>query len=281
MSLGRRDLLVRALFAGLTISVGLGNASAAKRKPLRRDAGHHKRRASKAARPLVMLDPGHGGKDPGAIGVTGTYEKRIALAAARLVKRHLEATGRYRVKLTRQRDSFIPLAQRVRLGERHDASLFVSLHADSLTKHTIRGASVYGFAAAASDRLSAELASRENSADRTVPPDLRGLKPDVREILSTLIVKETRIGSVAVQHAVVDHLKRRVVMLHNPARHARFVVLRSTMVPSVLIEMGFMSNRSDEKLLRQAGHRAVVARAITGAIDSYFVRARHGQLMLG
>ena len=113
-----------------------------------------------------MLDPGHGGKDPGAIGVSGTYEKQVSLAAAFELKRQLEAEGRYRVALTRTRDAFIPLDDRVAKAQAHGAALFVSMHADALSDHSVRGASVYTLADTASDAQTAALARRENSADR-------------------------------------------------------------------------------------------------------------------
>ena len=113
-----------------------------------------------------MLDPGHGGKDPGAIGVSGTYEKHVALATALELKRQLEASGRYRVELTRVRDVFVPLDDRVAKAQAHGAALFVSMHADALSDHSVRGASVYTLANTASDAQTAALAQRENSADR-------------------------------------------------------------------------------------------------------------------
>ncbi len=222
-----------------------------------------------------MLDPGHGGKDPGAIGVSGTYEKRIALASARLLKRHLEAGGKYRVRLTRQRDIFIPLAGRVAIAERHGASLFISMHADGLTQRNVRGASVYTFAHKASDPEANALAARENSSDRFASPRYRNVRPDVRRILSSLIIEETKRGSVAMQHAIIDGLRPHVAILHNPTRAAHFAVLRSVTIPSVLVEMGFMSNRVDERLLRQPQHRMMIASAMAGAIEGYFDQVRN------
>ena len=124
------------------------------------------RREAKPPLPLVMLDPGHGGKDPGAIGVSGTYEKHVSLAAALELKRQLEASGHYRVALTRVRDAFVPLDDRVAKAQAHGAALFVSMHADALSDHSVRGASVYTLANTASDAQTAALAQRENSADR-------------------------------------------------------------------------------------------------------------------
>ncbi|MBV9250347.1 MAG: N-acetylmuramoyl-L-alanine amidase, partial [Acetobacteraceae bacterium] len=134
--------------------------------------------------PLVVLDPGHGGKDPGAIGFSGTYEKQVALAAAGDLKNQLEAGGRYRVVLTRSRDVFVPLDDRVATAQAQGAALFVSMHADAVSDHTVRGASVYTLSRTASDAQTAALAQRENSADRFSSAAWRGLSPEVERILA-------------------------------------------------------------------------------------------------
>ena len=223
--------------------------------------------------PLVMLDPGHGGKDPGAIGVSGTYEKHIALSAATELKHLLEADGRYRVRMTRARDIFIPLETRVAIAQRAGASLFVSMHADAIHDHAVRGASVYTLSNSASDPVAAALAVRENSADRFLGPKWRNTSPEVAAILSSLVQRETKIDSVRMARDMVDHLARDVRMLTNPDRHAGFVVLKSAQIPSILVEMGFMSNRQDEAALRRPAHRATVAQAMRQAVDAYFTAA--------
>ena len=225
--------------------------------------------------PVVMLDPGHGGKDPGAIGVSGTYEKHVSLAAALELKRQLSAGGRYRVELTRARDVFIPLEDRVACAQAHGASLFVSMHADALNDHAVRGASVYTLANTASDAQTAALAQRENSADRFIGPSWHGVSPAVARILASLVRQETMRGSGRLAHDLVDSLDRDLAMLPNPDRHAGFVVLQSADIPSVLVEMGFMSNPSDEALLREADHRVLVARAMKRAVDAYFTGTGH------
>ena len=136
--------------------------------------------AKKPPAPLVMLDPGHGGKDPGAIGVSGTYEKNIALAAASELRRLLEAGGHYRVELTRTRDVFIPLDERVARAQARGAALFVSMHADAVSDHSVRGASVYTLSTTASDAQTAALAQRENSADRYGGPGFKEPRPRSR-----------------------------------------------------------------------------------------------------
>lgn len=225
--------------------------------------------------PLVMLDPGHGGKDPGAIGVSGTYEKQVSLATALELKRQLTAGGHYRVELTRVRDVFIPLEDRVAKAQAHGATLFVSMHADALNDRAVRGASVYTLAGTASDAQTAALARSENSADRFGGAGGRGVPPDVARILGSLVRQETRQGSGRMARDLVQSLDQALPMLPNPDRHAGFVVLKAADIPSVLVEMGFMSNPRDEALLRQATHRVLVARAMKRAVDAYFAGAGH------
>ncbi|HJS84732.1 MAG TPA: N-acetylmuramoyl-L-alanine amidase [Acetobacteraceae bacterium] len=229
--------------------------------------------------PLVMLDPGHGGKDPGAIGVSGTYEKHVSLATAFELRRLLEAGGRYRVAMTRTTDQFVPLEGRVARAQEHGAALFVSMHADALSDHGVRGASVYTLSPNASDAQTAQLAQRENSADRFAGPNF-GVRPEIARILASLVQRETRVGSARLARSLVGSLDRSLPMLPNPERHAGFVVLKAADIPSVLVEMGFMSNPLDEAQLRRPGHRAAVAGAMRDAVDAYFAAAsrtaRHG-----
>jgi N-acetylmuramoyl-L-alanine amidase len=225
--------------------------------------------------PLIVLDPGHGGKDPGAIGVSGTYEKNVAFAAAGELARQLQAGGRYRVSLTRENDVFIPLEDRVGVAQTRGAALFISLHADALLDHSVRGASVYTLAATASDAQTAALARRENSADRYAGSDIGAVSPQVAEILASLVRHETRAGSADMQQHIVASLGQDVPLLEHPARHAGFAVLKAADIPSVLVEMGFMSNPRDEAALRQGGHRAMVAQAIRRAVDGYFASEGH------
>jgi len=226
---------------------------------------------TKPAPPLVMLDPGHGGKDPGAIGVSGTYEKHVALATARELKAILEKGGQYRVELTRTRDVFVPLSDRVARAQKRGAALFVSMHADAMNDHSVRGASVYTLANQASDAQTAMLAKRENSADRFGDPGFHDTPPDVARILASLVRQETRSGSARIARTLVRSLDRELPMLPNPARHAGFQVLKAADIPSVLVEMGFMSNAQDEAALRQAPHRKLVAAAMKRAVDGWFV----------
>lgn len=230
-------------------------------KPTRPEAG--------PTAPLVMLDPGHGGKDPGAIGVSGTYEKHVSLATALELKRLLETGSHYRVALTRARDVFVPLDDRVAKAQAQGASLFVSMHADALADHQVRGASIYTLGSTASDAQTAALAQRENSADRYGGPALH-TSPEVSRILASLVRRETRAGSVHLARDLVGALDQEVPMLPNPERHAGFVVLKAADIPSVLVEMGFMSNPRDEAELRRPDHRKLIAAAMKRAVDAFF-----------
>ncbi|HEY1410701.1 MAG TPA: N-acetylmuramoyl-L-alanine amidase, partial [Rhodopila sp.] len=190
-----RRLLLRRFAAGSSVFGTFMLPPAVRDAMAAKPHHHHKHLAeprheapgAKPPAPLVMLDPGHGGKDPGAIGFSGTYEKQVALATALELKRQLEADGRYRVALTRTRDIFIPLDDRVERAQRQGASLFVSMHADALTDHAVRGASVYTLAPRASDAQTAALARSENSADRFVGKQWQGMSPEVTQILASLV----------------------------------------------------------------------------------------------
>jgi len=270
-----RRLLLRRFAAGspvigtFLLPPAVHGAMAARPKQRHPDAGSAK------PPPLVMLDPGHGGKDPGAIGLSGTYEKQVSLAAALELKRQLETGGRYRVELTRASDVFIPLDERVDRAQRHGAALFVSMHADALADHTVRGASVYTLAQTASDAQTAALARTENNADRFIGRQWQGSSPEVSRILASLVRQETRTGSVRIARSLVGSLDQHLPMLPNPERHAGFVVLKAADIPSVLVEMGFMSNPHDESALRRADHRKLVAEAMRHAVDAYFAGLGH------
>ncbi len=249
-ALARRTILAGLLGAGLAPFTGR-QAMPAPGEPL-----------------LIMLDPGHGGHDPGAIGVTGLYEKHVALDTAHALKLALEQNGRYRVMLTRDDDVFVPLDQRRLFAQTHSAHLFVSLHADALTDHAVRGASVYTLSLQATDAQSDELARRENNVDPAAAEQFQNYAPDVANILASLAQRETHFFSARLQQTLVRTLSSDVLMLHHPARRANFVVLRSSDTPSVLVEMGFMSNPADELLLQSDRHRAQVVAALRTGIET-------------
>lgn len=230
------------------------------------------RRPSASAAPaqrIVVLDAGHGGVDPGAIGVSGIYEKNITLAAVRDIKRELEDTGRYKVFLTRNDDRFIRLRDRVSFARAIAADLFVSIHADSVSRKEVRGASIYTLSKTASDAEAAGLAEKENKADLIAGIDLSHESEEVTSILIDLAQRETMNRSAEFAGHLVAQLHGATGLLANPHRFAGFAVLKAPDIPSVLIELGFLSNRADERTLRDGQNRGRVARAVARAIDRY------------
>src|SRR5690606_18852661 len=200
-------------------------------------------------RRLIVIDAGHGGVDPGAISVTGMQEKVITLSAAKVIKEVLEKTGRYEVMLTRDRDIFLPLRQRFEIARRARADLFISLHADSFKTSDVRGASVYTLSERASDREAALLAAKENKADIIAGIDLQGEAPEVSSILIDLARRETMNYSAHFATLLVQELGEAVMLRRNTHRFAGFMVLKAPDVPSVLLEMGYLSNPQDAKAL--------------------------------
>jgi N-acetylmuramoyl-L-alanine amidase len=220
--------------------------------------------------PLVIVDPGHGGRDPGATGVAGTLEKDVTLASALTLKTALEARGCYRVELTRTEDQFLSREDRVDMTRELGASLFLSLHADRLSNPSVRGASVYTLAKRASDTETEALANRENGLDPGEDIHFPHVAPEISEILASLALRETRVASTRMAHQLVRDMERDLPVLPSPERHANFTVLHAAGIPSVLIEMGFLSNPDDEAALKDAGHRKVIARSVTRAVDAWF-----------
>lgn len=221
-------------------------------------------------KPLIVLDPGHGGKDPGAIGVSGVYEKHLTLAMVKQLRALLEKTGRYRVKLTRETDIFIALYARRRFARSVNADLFVSIHADSIKKPQTRGLSVYTLSEKASDKEAEKLAEKENKVDLIAGIDLSNETQEVTDILIDLARRETNNRSSFFAEKLMNEIRKEIKVLPNSHRFAGFAVLKSPDVPSVLIEMGYLSNAEEERLLRQAPYREKLARAAVRAIDDYF-----------
>lgn len=270
----------RAVLGALAVAGASAHAGAWAKTSAPATAGQRPARNARSL-PLVVLDPGHGGKDPGAIGVSGTYEKHVALAAAVELRRQIERGGRCRVELTRSRDVFVPLRGRVEFAQGRGAALFVSLHADALTDPHVSGASVYTLSDTASDAQTAALARRENSADRFGGPSFRDVPPAVANILGSLVRQETRAGSTRMAQRLVSTMQPDLGMLTHPSRQAGFMVLRAADIPSVLVEMGFMSNPRDEAALRRAEHRVRVAQALARAVDSFLAASDYSPRVSG
>ena len=219
---------------------------------------------------IVMLDPGHGGVDPGAIGTSGIYEKIITLAAAKQLKSRLEDTGRYKVVLTRDRDVSVGLTERRDLAHDANADIFVSLHADSIVNRAVRGLSVYTLSEKASDAEAAALADQENDADRIIGIDLSRETQEVRHILVDLAQRESMNLATRVAGRLIDQLKREAMVLRNGHRFARFAVLKSPDIPSVLIEMGYLSNKDEEISLKTEAYRSKLMAAVVRGLDEHF-----------
>jgi N-acetylmuramoyl-L-alanine amidase len=223
----------------------------------------------KRGKPVIVIDPGHGGIDPGAIGASAN-EKELTLAVAKAVKQELEATGKFRVLLTRSRDVYIPLRERFGLAREKGAELFISLHADSHNDPLTRGASVYTLSEKASDAESAALAAKENKSDIIAGVDLSKQSNVVSNILIDLAQRDTKNMSTRFASLLVRELKDQTMLLGNTHRYAGFAVLKAPDVPSVLVEMGYISSSKDEALLSSSAHQQKLARAIRQAVENYF-----------
>lgn len=232
------------------------------------DAGRNKPRTDK--RRIVAIDAGHGGIDPGAISISGTYEKHITLPFALELKKALDATGRYKTVLTRDRDVFLRLRERVEIARAAGAELFISIHADTIADKSIRGLSVYTLSKRASDRVAQSLAESENKADLIAGIDLSAESDEVTSILIDLAQRETMNLSARFASLVVEEARQHTPVLRRPQRSAGFAVLKAPDMPSALIELGFLSNPHDEKALKSKAHRAKIVKGIVGAIDRYF-----------
>jgi N-acetylmuramoyl-L-alanine amidase len=249
----------------------LGADPAPGHRPLGRSPGGRVRPAVKPKARTIVIDPGHGGPDPGTIGISGFYEKNVVMVAARELARQLAVTGRYRPVLTRADDLFVALRDRVGRARSAKAELFISLHADAHPLRATRGASVYTLSEEASDREAAALAIKENKSDIIAGVDFRGKPPDVRSILIDLSQRETSNLSRLFAGMLVDSLAQHgILLLGRSRRHAGFAVLTAPDTPAVLLEMGYLSNPHDERLMVQTAHLRRLAQAAVGAVDRYF-----------
>ena len=220
--------------------------------------------------PLIVLDPGHGGIDGGTIGASGTIEKAVVLDFARVLKKKLEETKHFRVRMTRTDDTFVSLGERVRMARSWGARLFISLHVDSLADARFRGATVYTLSEKASDAVARALAEKENRADSVAGISWPRVPNEVGDILTELMQRETRIFSTVFARKVVEEFRSAIKLVRNPHRSAGFFVLESPDVPSILIELGYLSNPLDEKMLTSQEWRERTANAIAEAVRSFF-----------
>lgn len=232
--------------------------------------------ATAAGKPFtIVIDPGHGGIDSGAEGVSGTLEKTITLAFALELKKKLEQDGRFAVHLTRDRDIFLRLDERVRIARQHGADLFLSLHADTIRYKSIRGATVYTVSDQASDAEAAAVAARENLSDELAGMAIEDGNHEVTDILMDLVRRETHTFSMRFANVLVGELSDDIALIKNPHRYAGFRVLKAPDVPSVLLELGYLSNPEDEAQLRDVEWRAKAIEDIAAAVK-HFAGARVG-----
>lgn len=221
-------------------------------------------------RRTIVIDPGHGGRDPGAVGVTGVREKDVVLDAALKLRAALESRGRYQVQLTRDADRYIELQDRVRFARAQNADLFISIHADSAANREAAGASVYTLSEHGADRAQNMMSSQNWNIDLGEAPR-QGL---ARDILVDLAQRETTNRSAQFAEVVIPQLGEVAPLLRNTHRDANFFVLLAPDVPAVLIETGFLSNVADERRLSSPRERENMAEAMARAIDGFFA-AQH------
>jgi N-acetylmuramoyl-L-alanine amidase len=249
------------------------------RLPDRRTARATVNRAGGDAQPLVVIDPGHGGIDNGTQAASGETEKSIVLEFGLLLRDQLEKSGKFRVIMTRTDDTFIPLGERVHLARNRQAALFISIHADALARGdgNAQGATIYTLSEKASDAAAARLAEHENRADVIAGLDLSAEPDDVADILIDLARRETKTFSVQFARALVGEMRNATRLHKVPMKSAGFRVLRAPDVPSVLIELGYVSNRRDLKSLTSDAWRARTATAIAQAVDAFFAKRLAGR----
>eukprot|EP01037_Dinobryon_pediforme_P011622 gene11622-11717_t len=224
-------------------------------------------------RPLIVIDPGHGGPDSGAIGIEGAVEKTVVFNFATTLKTRLEATGHYRVLLTRDQDVFVPLEERMQIARAANASLFLSVHADTLSDTgSVSGATVYTVSDKASDAEAARVAAHENQADAAGGLTPTEQPPEVADILFDLTRRETRAYAHVFSKSLVAAWKSGpfLSLNKNPQRSAGFVVLKAPDVPSVLLELGYLSSPKDAKDLVSADWREKATNSVLQAINVFF-----------
>jgi N-acetylmuramoyl-L-alanine amidase len=236
----------------------------------------------RSGKAVIMIDPGHGGIDGGAMSASNLLEKDVVLAVAKELSRQLNATGRYDVHMTRSSDVFISLDQRLNLSAKIGVDLFISLHADSLAEQTgaqaVRGATVYTLSERASDEQARRMAEKENASDLVAGINVADGEGDdeVKSILFDLMKRETANFSADFSNALVRKLKPATMLSRDPQRAAAFKVLKQTHAPSVLVELGYLSNPEDEKLLNSPEWRKKIAASVTAAVDTYFAKRTAG-----
>lgn len=218
----------------------------------------------------IVIDPGHGGIDGGAVGPNGTQEKDLVLRFAKVVRDKLKQSGPFDILMTREEDVFLSLRERLNFSRRSKADLFISIHADSLRQRFVRGSTIYTLSKKASDRVAEEMARAENAVDLVAGLALEEEADAVADILVDLTTRETKRFSQRFSSILVENLKPNIRLINNPQRSAAFGVLKAPEVPGVLIELGYLSNREDEKLLQSKDWQEKAANAISASVIDFF-----------
>ena len=230
-------------------------------------------RAAKAtdSRPVIVIDPGHGGVDNGTQAASGENEKSLVLDFAKALRDRIEQGGKFRVVMTRDDDTFVPLGERVKIARSHMAALFVSIHADALPKREgdAQGATVYTLSDRASDAEAEKLAEAENKADAIAGINLTEEPAEVADILIELTQRETRTFSSRFAHTLVNEMKGVARMHKRPLKSAGFKVLKAHDVPSVLVELGYVSNKDDLQHLVSESWRSRTVGSVARAVDAF------------
>ncbi|MFK7791644.1 MAG: N-acetylmuramoyl-L-alanine amidase [Devosiaceae bacterium] len=228
--------------------------------------------ASDSGLPIIVIDPGHGGIDSGAVSRSGVLEKDVVLRFAREFAADLRASGRFEVHMTRDDDVFIPLAGRVRFAQNQGADLFLSIHADSLVRHRdMRGATVYTLSDRASDAIAQQLVDNERRSEMLAGMDVtETATSEVADILIDLTRRETTRFSLAFAEDLVSEISTATRMVNNPHRSAGFRVLKAPEIPSILLELGFLSNEDDVRLLADAAWRERTIASLSTAVERFF-----------
>lgn len=221
-------------------------------------------------KPVVVIDPGHGGVDMGATGKHGEQEKAVVFEFARALAAKIEAGGRLKVVMTRSEDIFLPLNERVQIAHRNNAALFLSIHADTLAEGHVEGATIYTVSTKASDAEAAKIAEKENLADKAAGLESKQDVEQVGDILFELTQRETRAFSAQFSQTLISHWKEAGSLNKNPARAAGFVVLKSYDIPSVLLELGYLSSEKDLARLTSSEWRDRAAGKTADAIEAFF-----------
>jgi N-acetylmuramoyl-L-alanine amidase len=221
----------------------------------------------------VVIDPGHGGIDPGAMSPTKTLEKSVVLHYGNSLRTALESTGHYKVIMTRDSDVFVPLEKRVQIARDNNADLFIAIHADTVHGQQARGTTLYTLSDKASDAEAEALAAKENKSDVIAGIDLATESKDVANILINLTQRESRNRAVFFSKKAVNELKQVTAFTGQPMRSAAFVVLKAPDIPSVLIELGYLSSTEDEALLTSNQWQHNMAVAMAKAVDSFFAQS--------